>query len=60
MKGRKQRGGAAHIPDDRFPHKSIVSVRDADDYESPFFTMQLEEAEKDFIAASDRPQDPYD
>ena len=57
---RKQRGGAAHIPDDRFPPKSIVSVRDASDDESPFFTMDLEEAERDFIGAADRPQDPYD
>ncbi len=57
---RKQRGGVAHIPDDRFPKHSIISVRDAKDDESPFFSMKLEEAEKDFIAASDRPQDPYD
>ena len=55
----RQRGGMAQVPDYYFPPKSIVSVRDADDEESPFFSMQLEDAERDFIAAADRPQDPY-
>lgn len=59
-RARKQKGGNAHIPEDRFPENSIVSVRDADDYESPFFVTSLKEAEKELIAASDRPQDPYD
>ena len=59
-RSRKQKGGNAHIPDDRFPEGSVVSVRDADDYESPFFVTSLKEAEKELIAASDRPQDPYD
>lgn len=57
---RKQKGGVAHIPDDRFPEGSVVSVRDADDPDSPFFVVGLKEAEKDLIAASDRPADPYD
>lgn len=59
-RSRKQKGGNAHIPDDRFPEESIVSVRDADDKDSPFFLTSLKEAEKELIAASDRPQDPYD
>jgi hypothetical protein len=57
---RKQKGGNAHIPEDRFPEESIVSVRDANDKDSPFFVTSLKEAEKELIAASDRPQDPYD
>jgi len=59
-RARKQRGGAAHIPDDRFPEGSVVTVRDADGDEGPFVAVSLEEAEKDLIAASDRPTDPYD
>lgn len=59
-RARKQKGGAAHIPDDRFPEGSIVSVRDAADKDSPFFVTSLEDAEKELIAAADRPQDPYD
>jgi len=57
---RKQRGGAAHIPDDRFPEGSVVTVRDADGDEGPFLAVSLEQAEKELIAESDRPQDPYD
>lgn len=57
---RKQMGGVAHIPPEYFPQGSIVNVRDAEDYESPFFVTDLGTAERDFIAASDRPQDPYD
>lgn len=60
VRGRKQRGGAAHIPDDRFPEGSVVTVRDADGDEGPFLAVSLEQAEKDLIAESDRPQDPYD
>jgi hypothetical protein len=59
-RARKQRGGAAHIPDDRFPEGSVVTVRDADGDESPFYAVSLEDAEKELIAASDRPADPYD
>jgi hypothetical protein len=59
-RARKQKGGAAHIPDDRFPEESVVTVRDADGDEGPFLAVKLEEAEKDLIAASDRPADPYD
>ena len=57
---RKQTGGEAHIPPAYFPPGSIVNVRDADDYESPFFVTDLGTAERDFIAASERPEDPYD
>lgn len=59
-RARKQKGGAAHIPDDRFPEKSIVTVRDADGDEGPFLAVSLEDAEKELIAASERPADPYD
>ena len=45
---RKQKGGS--VPSDRFPRGSIVSVRL--DNESPFVSMSLEDAEKDFIAAA--------
>jgi hypothetical protein len=45
---RSQKGGS--VPSDRFPRGSIVSVR-LDD-ESPFVSMMLEDAEKDFIAAA--------
>jgi len=57
---RKQKGGAAHIPDDRFPEGSVVTVRDADGDEGPFLAVSLEEAKKNLIAESDRPSDPYD
>ncbi len=59
-RGRKQRGGAALIPVDRFPEGSVVTVRDADGDEGPFLAVGLAEAEKELIAESDRPQDPYD
>ena len=45
---RTQKGGS--VPSDRFPKGSIVSVRL--DNESPFVSMTLEDAEKDFIAAA--------
>lgn len=45
---RKQKGGS--VPSDRFPKGSVVSVRL--DNESPFVSMSLEDAEKDFIAAA--------
>ena len=48
MTRRKQKGGS--VPSDRFPRGSIVSVRL--DNESPFVSMSLEDAEKDFIAAA--------
>lgn len=57
---RTQKGGEAHIPPEYFPEGSIVNVRDADDYESPFFVTDLATAERDFIEASERPADPYD
>jgi hypothetical protein len=57
---RKQRGGVAHIPDDRFPEGSVVTVRDADGDEGPFLAVDLETAKKELFAESDRPQDPYD
>ena len=57
---RMQKGGEAHIPPEYFPEGSIVNVRDADDYESPFFVTDLATAERDLIAASERPADPYD
>lgn len=57
---RTQKGGEAHIPPEYFPEGSIVNVRDADDYESPFFVTDLATAERDFIGASERPTDPYD
>ncbi len=57
---RRQRGGAAHIPDDRFPEGSVVTIRDADGDEGPLLAVGLAEAEKELIAESDRPQDPYD
>jgi hypothetical protein len=64
---RKQRGGAAHLPDDRFPideenlsNKTVVSVIPADaDGGGPVFA-DLKVAENELIAASDRPEDPYD
>jgi hypothetical protein len=59
-RARKQRGGAAHIPDDRFPEGSVVVVRDADGDEGPFLYASLEDAKKELIAESDRPADPYD
>jgi len=45
---RKQKGGS--VPSDRFPKGSVVSVRL--DNESPFVSMSLEDAEKDFIASA--------
>ncbi len=38
----------------------MVTVRDADGDEGPFLAVGLAEAEKELIAESDRPQDPYD
>lgn len=60
LRMRKQNGGEAHIPPEYFPEGSIVNVRDADDYESPFFVTDLATAERDLIGASERPADPYD
>lgn len=57
---RKQKGGAAHIPDDRFPLGSVVTVRDADGDDGPFLAVSLKDAKNELIAESDRPQDPYD
>lgn len=57
---RLQKGGEAHIPPEYFPVGSIINVRDADDYESPFFVTDLATAEREFIGASERPADPYD
>lgn len=57
---RLQKGGEAHIPPEYFPAGSIINVRDADDYESPFFVTDLATAEREFIGASERPADPYD
>lgn len=57
---RKQKGGAAHIPDDRFPEGSVVTVRDADGDEGPFLAVSLKDAKEQLIAESDRPADPYD
>lgn len=57
---RTQKGGEAHIPPEYFPAGSIINVRDADDYESPFFVTDLATAEREFIGASERPADPYD
>ncbi len=59
-RARRQKGGAAHIPDDRAPPGSVVTVRDAAGDEGPFYAVSLEDAEKELIAASDRPVDPYD
>jgi hypothetical protein len=52
---KRQTGGA--IPTDRYPQDSIVAVRDADDYESPFYMISREDAEDGLIAASDRSTD---
>jgi hypothetical protein len=59
-RARRQRGGAAHIPDDRFPEDSVVTVRDADGDGGPFLAVSLKEAKEQLIAESDRPADPYD
>jgi len=64
---RKQKGGAAHLPDDRFPidednlsNETVVSVIPADaDGGGPVFAG-LKVTEKELIAAAERPQDPYD
>ncbi len=63
---RKLRGGAAHIPDDRFPvdvekkEVTVVDVIDADGDGAGPVAVDLEVAKKELIAASDRPADPYD
>jgi hypothetical protein len=49
------KGGS--IPTAYFPEGGIVTVRDADDYESPFYTISREDAEDSLIAASDRSVD---
>ena len=49
------KGGS--IPTAYFPEGGIVTVRDADDYESPFYTISREDAEDGLIAASDRSVD---
>ena len=57
---RKQRGGAAHIPDDRYPEGSVVIVQDADGDGGGPVMASLDVAKKELIAASERPEDPYD
>lgn len=59
-RARKQKGGAAHIPDDRYPEGSVVIVQDADGDGGGPVMASLDLAEKELIAASDRPADPYD
>jgi hypothetical protein len=52
---KRQTGGA--IPTAYYPEGGVVTVRDADDYESPFYTISREDAEEGLIAASDRSVD---
>lgn len=59
-RARKQRGGAAHIPDDRYPEGSVVIVGDSEGDGGGYVMTDLETAKKELIAASDRPEDPYD